>query len=63
MAGFQMSVVIHAVVYVLVVGGLWALNQDATPDVQWIKWVAWGWGIGLAAHTTVWALLRGKARR
>lgn len=63
MAGLQMSVMIHALVYVLVVGGLWALNQDATPDVQWVKWVAWGWGIGLATHAAVWAMLKTRARR
>ena len=63
MGGLQMSVVIHAVVYVMVVSGLWALNQDATPDVQWIKWVAWGWGIGLATHIAVWAMLKTRTRR
>ncbi len=52
----QKSVVIHAVVFAMVVGGLYLLNQDATPDVNWVKYVAWGWGIGLVTHATVWAL-------
>lgn len=52
----QKSLVIHAVVYAIVVGGLVFINQDATPGVNWAKYVAWGWGIGLGAHGAVWAL-------
>lgn len=58
----KMSLVIHAVVYLLVIGGLWQINQQASPDVQWFVWVAWGWGIGLAAHATVWIMLQSRRR-
>jgi 2TM domain len=52
----QKSLVIHAVVFAVVVAGLFTINQDVSPDVNWVKYVAWGWGIGLVAHGTVWAL-------
>ena len=55
-SGLQTSLTIHAVVYAVVVGGLYMINQDVSKDVNWVKYVAWGWGIGLAAHGTVWAL-------
>jgi 2TM domain len=58
MYGLQMSLVIHTVVYVIVVGGLWRMNQQTTPGVHWVEYVAWGWGIGLAAHAAVWAMLK-----
>lgn len=63
MAGslLQKSFVIHAVVYAVVVGGLLVLNQRVSPQSDWSQIVAWGWGIGLAAHGTVW-LLFGKRR-
>lgn len=60
-SGLQKSLVIHAVVYAVVVGGLVMMNQQTTPDKPWSMYVAWGWGIGLAAHAAVWALWgRGK---
>lgn len=52
----QKSFVIHAVVYAMVVGGLVVLNQRVSPDRDWSLIVAWGWGIGLAAHGAVWLL-------
>jgi 2TM domain len=52
----QKSVVIHAVIFAVVVGGLYFINQDVSPGTNWVKYVAWGWGIGLVAHGTVWAL-------
>lgn len=52
----QKSFVIHAVVYAMVIGGLLVLNQRVSPDKDWAQIVAWGWGIGLAAHGTVWLL-------
>lgn len=55
-SGLQKSFVIHAVVYAMVVGGLLVLNQRVSPDKDWGLIVAWGWGIGLAAHGAVWLL-------
>lgn len=52
----QVSFVIHAVVYVLVIAGLWRINQTTSSEFDWASIVAWAWGIGLAAHGTVWAL-------
>lgn len=54
-SGLQLSFFIHAVVYAMVVGGLFLLNQHVSPGgVNWPAIVAWGWGIGLAAHGMVW---------
>lgn len=55
-SGLQTSLVIHAVVYAVVIGGLVMMNLDANGGVTWSRYVAWGWGIGLAAHAAVWAL-------
>jgi hypothetical protein len=44
--GFQ----IHALVYVLVNGGLFAINMLTSPHQLWFYWPAFGWGIGLLAH-------------
>ena len=41
---------IHLAVYVVVVGGLAALNMSRNPDKMWFLWVLGGWGIGIAAH-------------
>lgn len=57
----QTSFVIHAVVYAMVVGGLVVMNQRTSPSSDWSLIVAWGWGIGLAAHGAVW-LLYGRRR-
>ena len=40
----------HATVFVLVNGGLAALNLMTSPHVPWFLWSVFGWGIGLVAH-------------
>ncbi len=55
-SGLQTSFLIHAVVYALVIAGLYMINQDVSKSVNWVKYVAWGWGIGLGAHGAVWAI-------
>jgi hypothetical protein len=40
----------HALVYVLVIGGLATFNFLASPGRLWFGFAAMGWGIGLAAH-------------
>jgi steroid 5-alpha reductase family enzyme len=60
--GLQNSFVIHAVVYAIVIAGLWQINAE-TSTFNWVRIVAWGWGIGLAAHAAVWLLYgRGGSR-
>ena len=58
----QTSFVIHAVVFAIVVGGLVAMDHQTSPGADWSLLVAWGWGIGLAAHGVVW-MLYGRGRR
>lgn len=59
----QLSFAIHAMVYVMVMVGLWRINAS-TSQFDWASIVAWGWGIGLAAHGMVWlAFGRGGAGR
>jgi hypothetical protein len=41
---------IHLLVYIIVVGGLAALNMIINPHHPWFLWVLFVWGIGLAAH-------------
>lgn len=41
---------IHLAVYLLVNGGLAALNLLTAPHYYWFVWVALGWGAGLALH-------------
>ena len=41
---------IHLIVYLLVVGGLAAMNYQRNPDNLWVLWVAGGWGLGVALH-------------
>jgi hypothetical protein len=41
---------IHLLVYIIVVGGLAALNMIINPNHLWFLWVLGGWGLGLAAH-------------
>ena len=53
---------IHLGVYVLVVGGLVALNVLTNPAKLWSLWVLAGWGIGVAAHDLV-LLLKSSPRR
>lgn len=52
----QTSFIIHAVVFAAVNAGLMALNHKYSPGTDWAPIVAWGWGIGLAAHGAVWAI-------
>ena len=40
----------HATTYVCVIGGLLLVNLVASPGHFWVKWVAFGWGIGLLSH-------------
>ncbi len=53
--GLQVSLVIHAMVYAIVMIGLWQINPS-TSSFNWAGIVAWGWGIGLGAHAAVWAV-------
>ena len=50
---------IHAGVYLAVVGLCAALALSNDPPMHWYVWVALGWGLGLAANA--WAVL-GKSR-
>ena len=40
----------HLLIYLLVNGGLVALNLVTSPSYLWSLWAIFGWGIGLAAH-------------
>ena len=40
----------HVFSYLLVVGGLLALNLVTSPGYLWVGWVAFGWGIGVVSH-------------
>ena len=59
----QLSLVIHAVVYAVVIGGLVYINQATSSQHNWAGIVAWAWGIGLAAHGAVWVMLRAGASK
>lgn len=62
--GLQLSFMIHAMVYVVVMLGLWRINSTTTSSYDWASIVAWGWGIGLLAHGMVWVVFgRGAQRR
>jgi len=41
---------VHALIYVLVIGGLTVLNLVQNPGRLWVGWSAFGWGLGLLAH-------------
>lgn len=45
----RLGLYIHAIVYVLVIALLFAIDS-LTPGGWWFYWPALGWGIGLAAH-------------
>ena len=60
--GLQLSLVIHAIVYAIVIAGLWQINQETSASFSWARIVAWGWGIGLAAHAAVWVMLPSRSR-
>jgi steroid 5-alpha reductase family enzyme len=55
MRGLQLSFVIHAMVYAMVMLGLWRINSTTT-QYDWASIVAWGWGMGLMAHGAVWMM-------
>ena len=40
----------HALVYILVIGGLAALNLLNNPGRLWFIYAAMGWGVGLLVH-------------
>ncbi|RTL25260.1 MAG: 2TM domain-containing protein [Burkholderiales bacterium] len=62
--GLQLSFMIHAMVYALVMVGLWRINTSTSSQFDWAGIVAWGWGIGLAAHGMVWLVFgRGGSGR
>jgi steroid 5-alpha reductase family enzyme len=61
--GLQLSFVIHAMVYAMVMLGLWRINSTTT-QFDWVSIVAWGWGMGLMAHGAVWLMFgRGGSGR
>ena len=50
--GIKMGFYIHALVYVLVNVGLFALDRSLG-GVRWSHFPLWGWGLGLAIHGIV----------
>ena len=48
----KMAWYVHALVFVLVNLGLFALNQF-TGHTRWHPWPLWGWGLGLTIHGIV----------
>ena len=59
----KMGFYVHALVFVLVNLGLYAINT-ATGGERWSHWPLWGWGLGLAIHGVVTFLsLRGEGFR
>ncbi len=48
----KMAWYVHALVFVLVNLGLFALNQF-TGNTRWHQWPLWGWGLGLTIHGIV----------
>ena len=40
----------HAAIYIVVMGGLAALNLLTSPGRIWFGFAAMGWGIGVVAH-------------
>jgi hypothetical protein len=49
----------HLLVYVLVIGGLAALNLATNPGRLWFAFAAFGWGLGLLVHGLSIFALRG----
>jgi hypothetical protein len=59
----KMGFYVHALVFVLVNLGLYALNTVSGGE-RWSHWPLWGWGLGLAIHGAVTFLsLRGDGFR
>ena len=50
--GIKMGFYIHALVFVLVNLGLFALNSSLG-GTRWSHFPLWGWGLGLAIHAIV----------
>ncbi len=46
------GLVAHVSAYVVVCGGLAAVNLLTSPDYLWFLWPVFGWGIGVASHVT-----------
>ena len=40
----------HLMTYCMVIGGLFLFNLLTSPSNLWVKWPAFGWGIGIAIH-------------
>ncbi len=58
----QLGFLIHAGVYLAVVGLCAALALSHDPPRDWFVWVAAGWGIGLSAHALAVWRCRGRRR-
>lgn len=41
---------VHAAIYVVVIGGLAAINWITSPGSWWVVWPMFGWGIAVGAH-------------
>lgn len=61
--GMKMGWLIHALVFVLVNGGLFLINQWSGHP-RWANWPLMGWGLGLVIHgIVVWVSLSGEGLR
>jgi 2TM domain len=61
--GIKLGFYVHALVFVLVNLGLFAISNLAG-NGRWHLWPLWGWGLGLAIHGLVtFANLRGEGLR
>ena len=59
----KMAFLIHALVFVVVNLGLYAIN-GFTGEPRWAQFPVWGWGLGLAIHGLVTFLsLQGEGLR
>jgi hypothetical protein len=54
--GLKLGFYIHALVFVLVNGALFAIN-GLTGGGRWAHFPLWGWGLGLAIHGIVTLIL------
>ncbi|MBX3441566.1 MAG: 2TM domain-containing protein [Planctomyces sp.] len=43
----------HAAAYVIITGGLAALNLTRNPDRLWFLWVLGAWGLGVLLHAAI----------
>ncbi len=51
--GMKLGFYVHALVYVLVNGGLWLINTYFSDGHRWSVFPLMGWGLGLAIHGIV----------